>query len=98
MDIREIEAFLAVAEELHFGRTAERLGVSPGRVSQLIAALEQRLGRRLVLRSSRTVELSAAGEQFLAEARVGYRQLEQAIAAKRNVRAGADSLFNKKKS
>lgn len=83
MDIREIEAFLAVAEELHFGRTAERLGVSPGRVSQLIAALEQRLGRRLVLRSSRTVELSAAGEQFLAEARVGYRQLEQAIAATR---------------
>lgn len=83
MEIREIEAFLALAEELHFGRTAERLGVSPGRVSQLIAALEQRLGRQLVLRSSRTVGLSAAGEQFLAEAGAGYRQLEQAIAAAR---------------
>ncbi|MBO0776988.1 MAG: LysR family transcriptional regulator, partial [Actinobacteria bacterium] len=83
MDGREIEAFLVLAEELHFGRTARRLGVSPGRVSQLLAALERRTGRQLVLRSSRTVGLSAAGEQFLAEARTGYRQLEQAIAATR---------------
>jgi DNA-binding transcriptional LysR family regulator len=83
MEIREIEAFLVLAEELHFGRAAERLGVSPGRVSQLLTALERRLGRRLVLRSSRTVELSAAGEQFLADAKTGYRQLEQAIAATR---------------
>lgn len=83
MDTREIEAFLVLAEELHFGRAAERLGVSPGRVSQLLTALERRLDRRLVLRSSRTVELSAAGEQFLAEAETGYRQLEQAIAATR---------------
>jgi DNA-binding transcriptional LysR family regulator len=83
VDIRGIEAFFALAEELHFGRAAERLGVSPGRVSQLISALEQRLDRQLVLRSSRTVELSAAGELFLAEARAGYRQLEEAIAATR---------------
>lgn len=83
MDIREIEAFLVLAEELHFGRTAQRLGVSPGRVSQLLRSLERRLGRKLVLRSSRAVELSAAGEQFLAEAKTGYRQLEQAIAGAR---------------
>lgn len=83
MDGREIEAFLVLAEELHFGRTAQRLGVSPGRVSQLLVALERRTGRQLVLRSSRAVGLSAAGEQFLAEARTGYRQLEQAIAVTR---------------
>lgn len=83
MEIREIEAFFVLAEELHFGRAAERLGLSPGRVSQLLAALERRLGRRLMVRSSRAVELSAAGEQFLAEAGAGYRQLERAIAATR---------------
>lgn len=83
MEIREIEAFIVLAEELHFGRAAERLKVSPGRVSQLLAALEKRVGRRLVLRSSRTVELSLAGEQFLADARTGYQQLEQAIAVTR---------------
>lgn len=83
MEIREIEAFFVLAEELHFGRAAQRLGVSPGRVSQLLAALERRLGRQLVLRSSRTVELSDAGEQFLAEAKTGYRQLESALGATR---------------
>lgn len=81
MEIREIEAFLVLAEELHFGRTAQRLGVSPGRVSQLVAALERRLGRQLVLRSSRTAELSDAGERFLADAKTGYLQLERALAA-----------------
>lgn len=83
MEIREVEAFFVLAEELHFGRAAQRLGMSPGRVSQLLAALERRLGRRLVLRSSRTVELSDTGEQFLAEAKAGYRQLESALGATR---------------
>ena len=47
LELREIRMFLTLAEELHFGRTAERLGITPSRVSQTIRTLEARLGGRL---------------------------------------------------
>jgi DNA-binding transcriptional LysR family regulator len=79
VESREIEAFLAVAEELHFGRAAERLRVSTSRVSQMVRALERRVGGPLFERSSRRVRLTTLGEQLLTEVRPAYQRLEQAL-------------------
>lgn len=65
IDTREIEAFLVLAEELHFGRAGERLYVSQSRVSQLLRALERRVGAQLVERTSRRVRLTPLGARFL---------------------------------
>ncbi|BBC34960.1 hypothetical protein SGFS_062540 [Streptomyces graminofaciens] len=62
MDLTEIEVFLALSEELHFGRTAERMRLSQSRVSQLIRSLERRIGAPLFIRTSRRVELTPLGE------------------------------------
>ncbi|MFD4258358.1 LysR family transcriptional regulator [Streptomyces sp. NPDC058534] len=79
LEIRELECFLVLAEELHFGRTGERLYVSQGRVSQLIRALEQRIGARLVDRTSRRVRLTSLGEDFLSALRPAYAALRATV-------------------
>ncbi|WP_369217824.1 LysR family transcriptional regulator, partial [Streptomyces flavofungini] len=79
LEMRELECFLVLAEELHFGRTGERLYVSQSRVSQLLAALERRIGARLVERTSRRVALTPLGEQFLAGLRPAYEELASAV-------------------
>jgi DNA-binding transcriptional LysR family regulator len=61
VELRELRIFLVLAEELHFGRTAERLGMAQSAVSQAIRLLERRLGARLFDRSSRRVQLTPAG-------------------------------------
>nr|WP_229353164.1 LysR family transcriptional regulator [Streptomyces sp. UNOB3_S3] len=78
-DIRELECFLVLAEELHFGRAGERLYVSQSRVSQLLRALEGRVGARLVDRTSRRVALTPLGERFLATLRPAYDALRAAV-------------------
>lgn len=80
LEIRELECFLALAEELHFGRAGERLYVSPSRVSQLLAALERRVGGCLVRRSSRRVELTPLGEELLTRLRPSYEAVRAAVA------------------
>jgi DNA-binding transcriptional LysR family regulator len=68
VDLRELRLFLALAEELHFGRTAERLGLTTARVSQTVRALERKLGGQpLFRRTSRVVELTEAGRALHAE-------------------------------
>ncbi|NIK58452.1 LysR family transcriptional regulator [Kribbella shirazensis] len=63
IELRELRLFLVLAEELHFGRTAERLGLTTSRASQTLQALERKLGgRRLFDRTSRAVTLTAAGQ------------------------------------
>lgn len=79
VEIRELECFLVLAEELHFGRTGEQLYVSQSRVSQLLGALERRVGARLVDRTSRRVGLTPAGEDFLAALRPAYVALRAAV-------------------
>lgn len=79
MERYEIETFLTLAEELHFARTAERLNISPGRVSQVIKKLERRIGSPLFERTSRNVALTALGRRFHEELRPGYQQVQQAI-------------------
>ena len=73
--MREIECFLVLAEELHFGRTGERLFISQSRVSQLISALERRIGTSLVARTSRRVHLTEFGADFLASLAPAHRAL-----------------------
>ncbi|HZF87482.1 LysR family transcriptional regulator [Streptomyces sp.] len=89
LEIRELEAFLVLAEELHFGRTGERLYVSQSRVSQLLRSLEGRIGAPLVERTSRRVSLTPLGESFLSSLRPAYEALratvDEARAAARNV-------------
>ncbi|MEU8120588.1 LysR family transcriptional regulator [Spirillospora sp. NPDC049024] len=79
MEIREIEAFLQVARELHFSRAARRLGVSTPRVSQAVRALERRVGAPLFERTSRQVRLTPLGERLLAELRPAYERMERAL-------------------
>jgi DNA-binding transcriptional LysR family regulator len=79
MELRDIEIFLTLAEELHFGRTAERLHVTPARVSQAIKKQERTIGAELFERTSRVVRLTPVGEQLRGELEVGYRQIRQAI-------------------
>lgn len=80
MDWRELEAFLTLAEELHFGRTAERLHVSRARVSQMIKVLERRVGGPLFDRTSRRVTLTPIGRQLRQDLTPHYRGIHQAIA------------------
>ncbi|QLY32528.1 LysR family transcriptional regulator [Nocardia huaxiensis] len=64
MELRDIEIFLTLAEELHFGRTAERLHVTPARITQAIKKQERKIGALLFERTNRTVRLTAVGEQL----------------------------------
>ena len=75
IELREIRVFVALAEELHFGRAAERLGLTQSRVSQSLRTLETKLGDELVHRTSRRVALTFAGERFLARVGPPYAAL-----------------------
>lgn len=81
MERREIEIFLTLAEELHFGRTAERLLVSQSRVSQTVAKLERRFGVALFERTSRRVALTPTGAALYADVRAGHDRIARGIAA-----------------
>lgn len=75
MELRDIEIFLTLAEELHFGRTAERLRVSQARVSQSIKQQERRIGGALFERTSRSVRLTPLGERLRTRLDAGYGEI-----------------------
>ncbi|MEU8510924.1 LysR family transcriptional regulator [Kitasatospora sp. NPDC048722] len=79
LERHEIEAFLALAEELHFGRTAERLHVSTARISQTVRKLERRVGAPLFVRTSRRVEPTALGAQLAEELRPAWEAVGAAV-------------------
>jgi DNA-binding transcriptional LysR family regulator len=79
VELREIKVFLTLAEELHFGRTADRLGLTQSRVSQSLRSLEHKLGEQLVHRTSRRVALTAPGARFRAEVGPAVTSLTEAL-------------------
>jgi DNA-binding transcriptional LysR family regulator len=88
-ELRELRLFLVLAEELHFGRTAERLGLTTSRVSQLVRSLERTLGgRRLFERTSRVVTLTPAGEMLREELGAAMAALDDAVGRARVRGAG----------
>ncbi|MEU5884245.1 LysR family transcriptional regulator [Spirillospora sp. NPDC047279] len=93
LDLRELEAFLVLSEELHFGRTAERLYVSQGRISQLVRSLERRTGARLFDRTSRRVRLTPLGERLLADLRPAYDALHSAVASAQSAARGVEGTL-----
>ncbi|WP_042381180.1 LysR family transcriptional regulator [Streptacidiphilus melanogenes] len=86
METRELRYFVAVAEELHFGRAAQRLGIAQPPLSRAIRQLERRLGAALLDRTSRVVTLTEAGSVLLVEGRAA---LDAVDAAERRTRRAA---------
>lgn len=88
VETRELRYFVAVAEEAHIGRAAERLGMAQPPLSRAIAQLERRLGAELFVRTPRGVTLTSAGETLLSEGRAALAAVE---AAERRTRRTARS-------
>ncbi|XXK33376.1 LysR family transcriptional regulator [Rhodobacteraceae bacterium nBUS_22] len=88
MDIRQLECFVAVADELHFRRAGERLGLSQSALSERVSALEHELGARLFFRTTRQVSLTQTGSEFVQDAKRILADIEKAIS---NVRHTAES-------
>jgi len=80
IELRHLRYFIAVAEELHFGHAAARLNISQPPLSQQIQILEQQIGAKLLARTNRSVSLTPAGRQFLADSRQILSQVEEAAA------------------
>ena len=88
-DLRLLRYFVTTAEELHFGRAAAKLHVSQPALSVQVRRLEQQLGVQLLLRTSRHVEMTPAGEVFLEESRRLLAAAERAYDAARQAAKGA---------
>ena len=87
-EINQLRCFVAVAEELHFGRAAQRLHMTQPPVSRQIQILEQRLGVTLLERTNRSVRLTSPGRRFLVDARQILRLSEGATLAVRRAAQG----------
>lgn len=87
--LAQLSSFVAVAEELHFGRAAARLHLTQPPLSRQIRLLEQEVGVTLLDRTSRTVKVTPAGRVFLAEARRILRLAEESSLAVRRIPTGS---------
>jgi DNA-binding transcriptional LysR family regulator len=93
MQLRHLRYFVAVAEELHFGRAAARVHGAQPALSRQIRSLEEEMGLRLFERDRRRVALTAAGVAFLDEARFLLGHVERAVAAARRAERGELGLL-----
>ncbi|MGY0021277.1 LysR family transcriptional regulator [Streptomyces sp. cg35] len=94
MERDELECFLLLAEELHFGRTAEKMRLSRARVSQLVQRLERRVGAPLFVRTSRRVGLTALGRQLRDDLAPHHRGIEDALARASATARGVDAVLH----
>jgi DNA-binding transcriptional LysR family regulator len=79
LDLRKLRYFAAVAEHRHFGRAAEQLYIAQPVLSRQIRALEQELGCALLVRTTRSVQLTPAGEQLMQDARQVFATVDSAV-------------------
>ena len=86
LDLAQVRAFVAAAEELHFGRAADRLFLTQQALSKRIARLENELGVQLFTRDARAVQLTEAGRRFLAPARQALADADRAVEVARDPR------------
>src|SRR5207302_3465428 len=89
VELRELRIFLTLADELHFGRTAERLHISQSRVSQAVRMLECQVGAKLFDRTSRHVALTPIGKRLCETLSAPYRELESGF---EETRAAANGI------
>jgi DNA-binding transcriptional LysR family regulator len=89
VELRQLEAFVAVAAELHFGRAAERLHLAAPTLSELIRRLERELGTPLFTRTTRRVAMTSAGAELLARSKIILDEVASARAAVRRIADGA---------
>lgn len=94
MDLRHLRYFVAVGEELHFGRAAARLHMAQPPLSQAIRQLEDGLGVQLLHRTTRRVDLTAAGRAYLDRARSVLADVDDAAETARRVAAGSVGHLN----
>ena len=88
IELRHLRYFVAVAEELHFGRAALRLNLAQPPLSQQIQKLEEIVGAKLFLRTSRSVSLTLAGHEMLSSARRTLRKVQRDLEQARSVGRG----------
>jgi len=94
LELRHLRYFVTVAEELHFGRAAERLHLSQPPLSQQIRKLEGILGYALFVRTSRSVRLTSAGEAYLERARRTLRNVQRDIDETRSIGRGEEGSLH----
>ena len=92
MDVGQLRAFLAVAQELHFGRAAERLHMTQPPLSRIIKQLESELGTRLLDRNTRSVKLTSSGQALVGPATEVFEALRRAEDAVRSADNGDAGL------
>jgi DNA-binding transcriptional LysR family regulator len=92
VELRQLRYFVAVAEELHFGRAAERLHMSQSPLSRAIRELERELGVVLFVRTTRRVELTPAGSALLERARGALAEIEAAVDDARRAAAPGEGI------
>lgn len=88
IDLRHLRCFMAVAEEMHFRRAAEKLGIAQPALSRTVQNLESELGVTLFDRSNRIIQMTSAGETFLRGSRAVLSSLEQTVDDARRVHLG----------
>ncbi|XPV74736.1 MAG: LysR family transcriptional regulator [Desulfovibrio sp.] len=88
MELRQLTYFIAVAEELHFGRAAKRVHIAQPPLSQQIKKLEEELGAKLFERTSREVKVTPEGRAFLKKARTILREVDEAAQTVQNIANG----------